>query len=308
MWRLEFSFDNMTSELPTWPSDLITPNIFTFESHILNLYIKPILNLKTIPILHLYIRPVLRLYVTPLLYLYDTPILKLYFTPIFNLYITPILNLYIWLILNLYFRPIMNLKIIPILKLYVISVLNLYITPILNLYIRPILNLYVTPNLNCISHQYWTFVSHQSCTCISHQCLVLWPGVWPTQLNPLNAGLILMSLFINCVGRPGVVESPRWKTEINNITIFCIFMYIRWCIFRKAKQTLPHAKIVHLISQQSLAQELSTKIHIFYKTAACSHHCPLRHEYHHWGIGSALPLTTGSQQSFKRVSPSSTLV
>ena len=56
---------------------------------------------------------------------------------------------------------------------------------------------------------------------------------------------------------------------------FCIFMYIWW--FLKF--------LVILLQKAYQAKFYQQNSQHFYKTAHCSHHCPLRHNDHQWGIG-----------------------
>ena len=77
-----------------------------------------------------------------------------------------------------------------------------------------------------------------------------------------------------------------------NLQYLCIFMYIWWLlkllgVFFCGNLTKPcrHARTFQLVSQQSLARINNKNPD---KTAACSHHCPLRHpapSLGHWYTG-----------------------
>ena len=91
-------------------------------------------------------------------------------------------------------------------------------------------------------------------------------------LNPLDAINLYGAIYRLMVSHISVRIYE--KTEINETSIFGIFMYI-WCflIFGSVfcGKLTPAAWKVHPRN--------------FNKTTPSSHHCPCRHEHHNWSIG-----------------------
>ena len=115
----------------------------------------------------------------------------------------------------------------------------------------------------------------------------------------MNKNILYVIIYLNfnitlCLGRligqPQSEGSISWKIKIMKSQYFC-FCYVIfadflncWCFF--VESVLNHAAMPELPNWSAIKawQVLSKKLK-FYKTAACSHHCPLCQEHCHWYTG-----------------------